>query len=105
MIIFLLGSYVFFTVLFTFYTYQYRPFLLQIKRIITLSIIPLRPIGGLLLMLENYYTVKQEGSDQMIVQKSRFIGYIRRVETEQDALDFIHEIKKKHYDATHNCSA
>lgn len=56
-------------------------------------------------MLEQYYTVKLEGLEQIIVRKSRFIGYVRRVETEQEALDFIHEIKKKHHDATHNCSA
>src|SRR5690625_4457046 len=56
-------------------------------------------------MIENYYTVKKEGSVQMTIQKSRFIGYVKRVETEEDAQDFIQEIKKKHHDATHNCSA
>jgi len=56
-------------------------------------------------MLSQYYTVNLEGSEQMIVQKSRFIGYVRRVETEQEALDFIQDIKKQHHDATHNCSA
>ncbi|RKQ35586.1 YigZ family protein [Oceanobacillus halophilus] len=56
-------------------------------------------------MLSYYYTVKPNGSDQIIIQKSRFIGYVRRVETEEDAQKFIQEIKKKHYDATHNCSA
>lgn len=62
-------------------------------------------MGGLYRMLEYYYTVKREGSDEMVVQKSRFIGYVQRVETEQAALDFVHKIKKKHHDATHNCSA
>lgn len=56
-------------------------------------------------MLSNYYTVKKEGSDELIIQKSRFIGYIRRVETEEAAQAFIQEIKKSHRDATHNCSA
>ncbi|MCM3740238.1 YigZ family protein [Oceanobacillus luteolus] len=55
-------------------------------------------------MLPYYYTVKQEGQDEIIIQKSRFIGYVRRVETEEEALAFIQEIKKKHHDATHNCS-
>lgn len=55
-------------------------------------------------MLSHYYTVKQEGQDELIIQKSRFIGYVRRVETEEEAQSFIQEIKKKHYDATHNCS-
>lgn len=56
-------------------------------------------------MLNNYYTVKKEGNDQVIIQKSRFIGYIKRVESEEEAQNFIQDIKKKHHDATHNCSA
>ncbi|KPH76689.1 YigZ family protein [Oceanobacillus caeni] len=56
-------------------------------------------------MLSTYYTVKPEGNDQIIIQKSRFIGYVCRVKTEEEAQAFIQEIKKKHYDATHNCSA
>lgn len=55
-------------------------------------------------MLSHYYTVRQEGQDEIIIQKSRFIGYVRRVESEEEALGFIQDIKKKHYDATHNCS-
>lgn len=56
-------------------------------------------------MLEKYYTIKTEGSDEVIIQKSRFIGYVKRVESEGAALEFIQKIKKKHADATHNCSA
>lgn len=56
-------------------------------------------------MLSNYFTVKQQGSDEIVIQKSRFIGYVRRVESEEAAKSFIQEIKKKHHDATHNCSA
>lgn len=56
-------------------------------------------------MLHEYYTVKPAGQDELIIQKSRFIGYVRRVETEETAQAFIEEIKKKHHDATHNCSA
>jgi uncharacterized YigZ family protein len=56
-------------------------------------------------MLQSYYTVKKEGMDEIIIQKSRFIGYVRRVESEEAAREFIEEIKKKHADATHNCSA
>ncbi|MFD1038892.1 YigZ family protein [Virgibacillus byunsanensis] len=56
-------------------------------------------------MLNYYYTIKQEGSVQKIIQKSRFIGYIKRVETEESAQAFIQEIKKNHHDANHNCSA
>ncbi|NBJ69583.1 MULTISPECIES: YigZ family protein [Clostridia] len=56
-------------------------------------------------MLDCYYTVKHEGHDELLIQKSRFIGYVKRVETEAAAQEFIHAIKKKHHDATHNCSA
>lgn len=56
-------------------------------------------------MLTKYYTVNKEGSDQLNIQKSRFIGYVKRVESEEEAIDFIQKIKKKHHDATHNCSA
>ena len=56
-------------------------------------------------MLERYLTVKPEGSDEQIIQKSRFIGYVKRTETEEEAQQFIQSIKKKHADATHNCSA
>lgn len=56
-------------------------------------------------MLSNYLTVKKEGSTEIIIQKSRFIGYVKRVETEEEAQAFIQDIKKKHHDATHNCSA
>ncbi|SDJ22617.1 YigZ family protein [Salimicrobium halophilum] len=56
-------------------------------------------------MLNSYYTVKPEGAKEIVIQKSRFIGYIRRCETEEEAQAFVNEIKKKHKDATHNCSA
>lgn len=56
-------------------------------------------------MLNQYYTVKSEGSDEQIIQKSRFIGYVKRVVSEEEAQEFIRKIKKKHADATHNCSA
>jgi len=55
--------------------------------------------------LSNYFTVNKTGSDEITIKKSRFIGYVRRVETEEEAKKFIQEIKKKHHDATHNCSA
>ncbi len=60
--------------------------------------------GGLH-MLDSYYTVQPSGEGEQIIQKSRFIGYARRVETEDEAQAFIQEIKKKHHAATHNCSA
>ena len=45
------------------------------------------------------------GEDEFIEKKSRFIGRIWQVETEEEALARIQEMKKQHYDATHNCWA
>lgn len=56
-------------------------------------------------MLPRYLTVKQYGENEINIQKSRFIAQLKRVESEQDAQDFIQGIKKKHWNATHNCSA
>jgi len=56
-------------------------------------------------LLQNYYTVKGYGEHEIVIEKSRFICYINRAETEEEAVAFIQQIKKKHWDATHNCSA
>ena len=56
-------------------------------------------------MLQEYFTVKGYGEHEIVIQKSRFIAYINRAETEEAAQEFIQEIKKKHWNATHNCSA
>lgn len=56
-------------------------------------------------MLESYLTIKDEGEHEIVIQKSRFIGYVKRTETAEEAQQFIQQIKKKHYQATHNCSA
>ena len=45
------------------------------------------------------------GEDEFVEKKSRFIGRVWLVETEEDALRKIAEMKKQHYDATHNCWA
>ncbi|MBT2666628.1 YigZ family protein [Bacillus sp. ISL-4] len=56
-------------------------------------------------MLTQYLTVVGRGEHEIVIEKSRFISHIARVETEDAAQAFIQEIKKKHKDATHNCSA
>jgi len=54
----------------------------------------------------NAYKVLLEGSVSEIVEKkSRFITTIRKVESEEEALAFIDEMKKKYWNASHNCSA
>jgi len=57
------------------------------------------------ILLYNYRTVKIENSDQFIEKKSRFIGYVKPVETEEQAIEFIKNIRAKHPDATHNVYA
>lgn len=54
----------------------------------------------------NGYRVVYEGGEGEIVEKkSRFIATVRPVETEEEAVAFINEMKKKSWDARHNCSA
>ncbi|NYE03635.1 putative YigZ family protein [Bacillus niacini] len=57
-------------------------------------------------MLSRYFTVRQEVSEhEIIIQKSRFIAHIKRAENEGEAQEFIQTLKKKYWDANHNCSA
>ena len=55
--------------------------------------------------MDSYKTVSMEASDEFTEKKSRFIGRCWLVETEEEALARIQEMKKQHYDATHNCWA
>ena len=52
-----------------------------------------------------YITVRQEGVDQFVERKSRFIGSCRPVETEEEALAFVAEKKSQYWDANHNVYA
>ncbi len=56
-------------------------------------------------MTEQYKTVYEGGEGEIVEKKSRFIATVRPVETEEEALAFIEEMKKKYWDARHNCSA
>ena len=55
--------------------------------------------------MEEYLIPTGFGEAEFIEKKSRFIGRIWCVETEEEALARIQEMKKQHYDATHNCWA
>ncbi len=55
--------------------------------------------------MDEYLVPTQFGEDEFIEKKSRFIGRLWPVETEEAALEKIQEMKKQHYDATHNCWA
>ncbi len=55
--------------------------------------------------LDEYLVPTAFGEDEFTEKKSRFIGRVWPVETEEEALAKIQEMKKQHYDATHNCWA
>ena len=55
--------------------------------------------------MANYLTVDKQSDYTFIEKKSRFIGYIKPCQTENEAIDFINTIKKKHSDARHNVYA
>lgn len=56
-------------------------------------------------MLESYKTIYEGGQGEIVEKKSRFIATVREVKTEAEAQEFIEEMKKKYWDARHNCSA
>ena len=55
--------------------------------------------------MEEYLVPTDFGEDEFYEKKSHFIGRLWPVETEEAALEKIQEMKKQHYDATHNCWA
>ena len=55
--------------------------------------------------MDEYLVPTQFGEDEFYEKKSHFIGRVWPVETEEEALEKIQQMKKKHYDATHNCWA
>ena len=55
--------------------------------------------------MNSYKTIRNDAKDEYIVKKSRFIGHIMPVKTQEEALDFIAKVSKKHWDATHNVYA
>lgn len=56
-------------------------------------------------MVERYREVYQDGVGEIVEKKSRFIATVRKIASEEEATRFIEEMKKKYWDATHNCSA
>ncbi|MGQ7376575.1 YigZ family protein [Streptococcus suis] len=55
--------------------------------------------------MKEFKTIKEDGIVEEEIKKSRFICFMKRVTSEEEARDFINKIKKEHYKATHNCSA
>ena len=56
-------------------------------------------------MTESYINLLRGGEGEIVEKKSRFIGQIKPVASEEEAYAFIEEVKKKRYDARHNCFA
>ncbi len=55
--------------------------------------------------MKEYITVEHRYDEEYIINKSRFIGYAAPVTTQEEAVEFINEIRKRHSDATHNVYA
>lgn len=49
--------------------------------------------------------LKEETINTIIIEKSRFICYMKHVKTEEEYKEYLSSIRKKHHDATHVCSA
>ena len=54
---------------------------------------------------DSYRVLLQGGQGEYEEKKSRFIATVRKCESEEEAVSFIEEMKKKYWDARHNCSA
>ncbi len=56
-------------------------------------------------MSDIHKCVYMGGTKEIVEKKSRFIGSIMNVNTEEEAIEIINQIKKKNWDAAHNCFA
>ena len=56
-------------------------------------------------MSKDYKTVRREANDEFVEKRSRFIGYVKPVSTEEEATAFISQIRSRHWDARHNVYA
>lgn len=55
--------------------------------------------------MKKYITIKSRAEDSFEEKKSEFIGYVKRVTTEDEAKGFVAEIRALHKTARHNCFA
>ena len=51
------------------------------------------------------FIIKEGGQGEIVEKKSRFIATVLPIDTEEEALQYIEKIKKKYWDARHNCFA
>ena len=55
--------------------------------------------------MNQFRTIKEDNQEEIVEKKSRFIANIFPVETVEEAEEIIKQIKKKYFDARHNCVA
>ena len=53
--------------------------------------------------MTEYFVPTGAGESEYVEKRSRFLGHLRKVESEDEARAFVAEMKKKYYDARHNC--
>ncbi|MDD5903155.1 MAG: YigZ family protein [Oscillospiraceae bacterium] len=53
--------------------------------------------------MSEYFIPAGDGEAEFTEKRSSFLGHVRMVETEDEAKSFVAEMKKKYYDARHNC--
>lgn len=56
-------------------------------------------------MMREYITIREPAETEIVIKKSRFIGRLLRAETPEEGIAALEAVKKRHWDATHNCSA
>lgn len=55
--------------------------------------------------MSEYRTIQAPAEAQLVERKSRFIGQIAPVSTEEEAFTFLENVRQRHREATHNCYA
>ena len=55
--------------------------------------------------MEKFISIKENVQTEIVVKKSKFICNLIKIESQEEAEDYIRKIKKKYYDARHNCVA
>ena len=55
--------------------------------------------------MSTFFTVMENAADEITVKKSRFIAEVYRVQSVDEAKEFIRQVQKKYHDAKHHCFA
>ena len=59
----------------------------------------------MIIISNEYKTVKDIGIAEIVEKRSRFIASVRPVSSEEDALEYLNMLKQKYWDARHNVYA